>query len=178
MISDSIEFESFKNSLFSVADEVAPTIFGTTYSGVLKNNVDYSTAMFAAMFDRLGKLATQGLILPSHKNSAPRANPFRRPSGGFVRSTAVIGSPCPGYTSSEPPAQAPPHLAKHSRRISHCTMRTPTPFSGCQRTPHTQHVGHLRIGWRCCYGSFPPRGIGCSRDRRSNGQRRLNRSTT
>jgi N-methylhydantoinase B len=56
MISDPIEFELFKNSLFSIADEMALTIFRTTYSGVLKDNMDYSTAMF----DASGKLAAQG----------------------------------------------------------------------------------------------------------------------
>ena len=56
MISDPIEFELFKNSLFSIADEMALTIFRTTYSGVLKDNMDYSTAMF----DGSGKLAAQG----------------------------------------------------------------------------------------------------------------------
>ena len=49
MISDPIEFELFKNSLFSIADEMALTIFRTTYSGVLKDNMDYSTAMFDAL---------------------------------------------------------------------------------------------------------------------------------
>jgi N-methylhydantoinase B len=40
MISDPVEFELFKNSIFSVADEMALTIFRTTYSGVLKDNMD------------------------------------------------------------------------------------------------------------------------------------------
>ena len=39
MISDPIEFELFKNSLFSIADEMALTIFRTTYSGVLKDGL-------------------------------------------------------------------------------------------------------------------------------------------
>ena len=56
MKSDPIEFELFKNSLFSIADEMALTIFRTTYSGVLKDNMDYSTAMF----DGSGKLAARG----------------------------------------------------------------------------------------------------------------------
>ena len=60
MISDHIEFELFKNSLFSVADE---TIFRTTYSG--EDNMDYSTAMF----DGSGKLTAQGLTLPGHLGS-------------------------------------------------------------------------------------------------------------
>ena len=41
MISDPIGFELFKNSIFSIADEMALTIFRTTYSGVLKDNMDY-----------------------------------------------------------------------------------------------------------------------------------------
>src|SRR5215467_10577652 len=69
MISDPIEFELFKNSLFSIADEMALTIFRTTYSGVLKDNMDYSTAIF----DGSGKLAAQGLTLPGHLGSMPTA---------------------------------------------------------------------------------------------------------
>ena len=40
---DPILLELFKNALFSIADEMALTIFRTTYSGVLKDNMDYST---------------------------------------------------------------------------------------------------------------------------------------
>jgi len=69
MISDPIEFELFKNSLLSIADEMALTIFRTTYSGVLKDNMDYSTAIF----DGSGKLAAQGLTLPGHLGSMPTA---------------------------------------------------------------------------------------------------------
>ena len=43
-IEDPIEFELFKNSIFSIADEMAVTITRTTYSGVLKDNMDFSTA--------------------------------------------------------------------------------------------------------------------------------------
>ena len=69
MISDPIEFELFKNAILSIADEMALTIFRTTYSGVLKDNMDYSTAMF----DGSGKLAAQGLTLPGHLGSMPTA---------------------------------------------------------------------------------------------------------
>src|SRR5579863_8298648 len=62
MISDPIEFELFKNALFGIADEMALTVFRTTYSGVLKDNMDYSTAMF----DGAGVLVAQGLTLPGH----------------------------------------------------------------------------------------------------------------
>jgi N-methylhydantoinase B len=69
MITDLIEFELFKNALFGVADEMALTVFRTTYSGVLKDNMDYSTAMF----DGAGVLVAQGLTLPGHLGSMPTA---------------------------------------------------------------------------------------------------------
>ena len=69
MIADPIEFELFKNSILSIADEMALTIFRTTYSGVLKDNMDYSTAMF----DGVGNLVAQGLTLPGHLGSMPTA---------------------------------------------------------------------------------------------------------
>ena len=39
MRSDPIELELFKNAIFSIADEMALTVFRTTYSGVLKDNM-------------------------------------------------------------------------------------------------------------------------------------------
>ncbi len=66
---DPIAFELFKNALFSIADEMALTVFRTTYSGVLKDNMDYSTG-FA---DAEGKLVAQGLTLPGHLGSVPTA---------------------------------------------------------------------------------------------------------
>ncbi|WGF86635.1 hydantoinase B/oxoprolinase family protein [Marinivivus vitaminiproducens] len=64
-----IAFELFKNAIFSIADEMALTIFRTTYSGVLKDNMDYSTAFC----DANGKLVAQGLTLPGHLGSIPSA---------------------------------------------------------------------------------------------------------
>jgi N-methylhydantoinase B len=66
---DPIAFELFKNALFSMTDDMALTIFRTTYSGVLKDNMDYSTG-FA---DAEGKLVAQGLTLPGHLGSVPTA---------------------------------------------------------------------------------------------------------
>ena len=68
-VHDPIEFELFKNSIFSIADEMAVTITRTTYSGVLKDNMDFSTA-FA---DADGKMVAQGLTLPGHLGSIPTA---------------------------------------------------------------------------------------------------------
>jgi N-methylhydantoinase B len=66
---DPIDFELFKNAIFSIADEMALTIVRTTYSGVLKDNMDFSTG-FA---DADGKLVAQGLTLPGHLGSVPTA---------------------------------------------------------------------------------------------------------
>src|SRR5438067_8536506 len=92
MISDPIEFELFKNALFGVADEMALTVFRTTYSGVLKDNMDYSTAMF----DGEGVLVAQGLTLPGHLGSMPTAIAAVK--------TAFAGSVHPGdvYIMNDP----------------------------------------------------------------------------
>ncbi len=66
---DPIAFELFKNAIFSIADEMALTVMRTTYSGVLKDNMDYSTG-FA---DAGGRLVAQGLTLPGHLGSVPTA---------------------------------------------------------------------------------------------------------
>ncbi len=66
---DPIAFELFKNSLLSIADEMALTICRTTYSGVLRDNMDFSTAF--ANGD--GKVVSQGLTLPGHLGSVPTA---------------------------------------------------------------------------------------------------------
>ncbi|HMH52156.1 MAG TPA: hydantoinase B/oxoprolinase family protein, partial [Candidatus Acidoferrum sp.] len=66
---DPIASELFKNALFSIADEMALTIFRTAYSGVLKDVMDYSTAFC----DAEGKTVAQGLTLPAHLCSIPDA---------------------------------------------------------------------------------------------------------
>jgi N-methylhydantoinase B len=66
---DPIAFELFKNTLFSIADEMALTIFRTAYSGVLKDVMDYSTAFC----DAGGLTVAQGLTLPAHLCSIPDA---------------------------------------------------------------------------------------------------------
>ena len=66
---DPIAFELFKNSVFSIADEMALTIFRTAYSGVLKDVMDYSTALC----DAEGRIVAQGLTLPVHLGSIPEA---------------------------------------------------------------------------------------------------------
>ncbi len=64
-IDDLISFEMFKNAIFSIADEMAVTICCTTYSGILRDNMDFATAIANAE----GRLVAQGLTLPFHLGS-------------------------------------------------------------------------------------------------------------
>ena len=66
---DPITAELFRNAIVALADEMALTIYRTAYSGVLKNIMDYSTAIC----DGRGRLAAQGLSLPGHLASIPSA---------------------------------------------------------------------------------------------------------
>ena len=66
---DPFTLELFKNALFSIADEMAVTICRTTYSGVLRDNMDFSTGFT----DANGKLVAQGLTIPLHLGSIPTA---------------------------------------------------------------------------------------------------------
>ncbi len=68
-LEDPFGFELFKNALSAIADEMAVTIIRTTYSSVLKNNMDFSTALG----DGNGRLIAQGLTLPLHLGSMPDA---------------------------------------------------------------------------------------------------------
>ena len=69
MKTDAVTLELFKNALFSIADEMAVTICRTTYSGILRDNMDFSTAFT----DGDGKLVAQGLSIPMHLGSIPTA---------------------------------------------------------------------------------------------------------
>ena len=66
---DPIDFELFKNALFAAADEMAVTVCRTTYSGVLRDNMDFSTSIT----DATGNVVAQGLTLPMHLGSVRAA---------------------------------------------------------------------------------------------------------
>src|SRR5574340_504963 len=66
---DPITEELFRAAIASLGDEMALTIYRTSYSGVLKNIMDYS----AALCDQHGRLAAQGLSVPGHLCSIPVA---------------------------------------------------------------------------------------------------------
>ena len=66
---DRIDFELFKSALFAAADEMAVTVCRTTYSGVLRDNMDFSTSIA----DSRGEVVAQGLTLPMHLGSVRTA---------------------------------------------------------------------------------------------------------
>ena len=66
---DPIHFELIRNALGSIADEMALTIVRTSHSGVLKDNMDFYTAIC----DVQGRILAQGLTLPIHLGSFPTA---------------------------------------------------------------------------------------------------------
>src|SRR5687768_15215094 len=66
---DPIQFELIKNALGSIADEMALTIVRTSHSAVLKDNMDFSTALCGGD----GQMLAQGLTLPIHLGSVPDA---------------------------------------------------------------------------------------------------------
>lgn len=66
---DLIADELFRNAIVAIGDEMSLTIYRTSYSGVLKNIMDYSCAVCGPD----GRLVAQGLSLPGHLCSIPVA---------------------------------------------------------------------------------------------------------
>ncbi len=64
---DPITFEVIKNALSSVADEMALIVMRSAYSPVVRDTMDYSTALC----DRRGQLIAQGLTLAVQLGSFP-----------------------------------------------------------------------------------------------------------
>lgn len=65
MTIDPIRLEVIKNSLDMIADELALIIMRTAYSGIVRDAMDYSTAIC----DRAGRTLAQGLTTPLHLGS-------------------------------------------------------------------------------------------------------------
>ena len=66
---DVIDLELFRNAMMTIADEMALTIIRTAYSSVLKDNMDFSTALT----DAQGRVVAQGLTIAGHLGSVPAA---------------------------------------------------------------------------------------------------------
>ena len=66
---DPITFEVVNNALIGVAEQMAATILRTSYSTVIREMLDYSTAVF----DREGRIIAQSCRIPIHLNSMSRS---------------------------------------------------------------------------------------------------------
>jgi N-methylhydantoinase B len=66
---DLITFEVIKNALGTIADEMALVVMRTAYSHILRDAMDYSTAVC----DTQGRFIAQGLTNPIHLGSFPDA---------------------------------------------------------------------------------------------------------
>ncbi|MBM3490050.1 MAG: hydantoinase B/oxoprolinase family protein [Alphaproteobacteria bacterium] len=68
-LDDVIALELLKNALQSIADDMAVTVARTARSIVVKEALDFSTALF----DATGRTIAQGTCLPAHLGSMPAA---------------------------------------------------------------------------------------------------------
>ena len=66
---DPITLEVLKNALSSVADEMALVLMRSAYSPIVRDSMDYSTALC----DRAGKVIAQGLTLAVQLGAFPDA---------------------------------------------------------------------------------------------------------
>src|SRR5438477_383046 len=64
---DPITLEVIKNALDSIADEMALTVMRSSYSGIVRDGLDYSTALC----DRDGIMLAQGVTIPVHLGTFP-----------------------------------------------------------------------------------------------------------
>ena len=66
---DVMAFELVKQNLRNIADEMAIQMMRGAFSGIIRDVLDFSTAIF----DRSGRMLSQGLSLPLHLGSMPDA---------------------------------------------------------------------------------------------------------
>ncbi len=69
MAIDPIGFSVFQNALVSVAEQMSAIIWRTSYSTVVREMLDYSTAVF----DPRGRIVAQASRIPMHLNSMSRS---------------------------------------------------------------------------------------------------------
>src|SRR2546429_9110425 len=66
---DAITLEVIQNALGSLVDEMALIVMRTAYSGIVRDALDYSTALC----DRNGEMVAQGMTIALHLGSFPAA---------------------------------------------------------------------------------------------------------
>jgi len=85
---DPITLEVIQNALSSIADELALVIMRSAYSNIVRDSMDYSTAVC----DSSGRIIAQGLTTPVHLGSFPEAmrSLIRQYSGDMVQGDIFI----------------------------------------------------------------------------------------
>src|SRR5712692_5781784 len=66
---DAVTLEVVQNALGSLVDEMAIIVMRTAYSGIVRDALDYSTALC----DRNGEMVAQGMTIALHLGSFPEA---------------------------------------------------------------------------------------------------------
>src|ERR1700759_5872466 len=89
------------NALASIADEMATTIFRTAHSTVVRDGMDFSTAIC----DADGETVAQGVTVPFHLGSVPHAmSTLLAKWGGALRPGGVLINKEPFHRGIHPPA--------------------------------------------------------------------------
>ncbi len=85
---DPITLEVIQNALSSIADELALVIMRSAYSNIVRDSMDYSTAVC----DSSGRIIAQGLTTPVHLGSFPEAmrSLIRQYDGDMVQGDIFI----------------------------------------------------------------------------------------
>lgn len=97
---DAITLEIVKNALSSVADEMALVVLRSAYSPIVRDSMDFSTAVF----DRQGRAIAQGLTLPIHLGAFPLA------MRNVVDRYGKTGQPGDVYVMNDPYTSGGMHL--------------------------------------------------------------------
>lgn len=97
---DPASLEIVKNALSSIADEMALVVMRTAYSPIVRDSMDFSTAVF----DREGRVIAQGLTLAIHLGAFPDA--MQR----LMRDATVTSRPGDVYVMNDPYAAGGMHL--------------------------------------------------------------------
>ncbi|WP_144113235.1 hydantoinase B/oxoprolinase family protein [Paraburkholderia sp. BCC1886] len=97
---DAITLEIVKNALGSIADEMALVVLRTAYSPIVRDSMDFSTAVF----DRAGRVIAQGLTLPIHLGAFPAA------MNNVIERFGASGKPGDIYIMNDPYTSGGMHL--------------------------------------------------------------------
>lgn len=97
---DAITLEIVKNALGSVADEMALVVLRSAYSPIVRDSMDFSTAVF----DRQGRVIAQGLTLPIHLGAFPAA------MRNVIERFGANGQPGDVYVMNDPYTSGGMHL--------------------------------------------------------------------